>query len=51
MIYESKPFKAKLIKNDLVWYVEGTLNYDRGGVPYMEIRRSDCKILRFGHSK
>ncbi len=50
-IDKSFPFKAKSIKNDKVWYVEGTLNYDRGGIPYIEIQKSDCKILRFGHTK
>ena len=50
-IYTSKPFKAKLIKNNTVWFIEGTLNYDYGGVPFMELRSKDCKVLRFGHSK
>ncbi len=50
-IYNSKPFKAKLIKDDEIWYVEGTLNTDKGGVPFMEIQRKDCKILKFGHGK
>lgn len=50
-IYKSQPFKGRLIKNDSVWLVEGTLNYDRGGVPFIEIRRYDCKVLRFGHGK
>lgn len=50
-IYKSQPFKGRLIKNDSVWLVEGTLNADRGGVPFIEIQRYDCKVLRFGHGK
>ncbi|MCP4180260.1 MAG: hypothetical protein GY756_21055 [bacterium] len=50
-IDESLPFKAKSIKDGTVWLVEGTLNYDKGGVPYIEIQKSDCKIIRFGHGK
>ncbi|MBN2007788.1 YbbC/YhhH family protein [candidate division KSB1 bacterium] len=50
-IYDSKPFTAKL-KNDSVWIVEGTLPDDwDGGVPYIEIQKSDCKILKVYHSK
>lgn len=50
-IYKSRPFKGRLIKNDSVWLVEGTLNFDVGGVPFIEIQRYDCKVLRFGHGK
>ncbi len=50
-INESLPFKAKSIKDDTIWLVKGTLNYDKGGVPYIEIQKSDCKVVKFGHTK
>ena len=50
-IYENKPFKARSIKNNTVWMVKGTLKYDVGGVPFIEIQKKDCKVIRFGHSK
>jgi NTF2 fold immunity protein len=50
-IYESKPFKARS-KDSTVWVVEGTLEKGfYGGVPYIEIQRSDCKILKVTHGK
>lgn len=49
-IYDSKPFKATLRDNE-VWVVEGTLNTQRGGVPYAEIQKKDCKILKVIHTK
>src|ERR1700694_3852686 len=49
-IYENKPFKAKL-KNSNVWIVQGTLKNDLGGVPYIEIQKKDCKILKVYHGK
>lgn len=57
-----KPFTAKL-KDNKVWIVEGTLNVTRkrkdsteviiikGGVPYIEINKADCKILKVTHGK
>ncbi len=55
MINDEKPFKAEL-KDSLIWIVQGTLvqgpPYDiRGGVAYIEIQNSDCKILKVGHGK
>ncbi len=50
-IDESLPLKARSIEDDKVWLVEGTLNYDVGGVPFIEIQKSDCKVIRFGHTK
>lgn len=50
-IYQSTPFKAKLIENNTIWKVKGTLNYDRGGVPFIEFQSKDCKVIRFGHGK
>ena len=48
-IYDEKPFKAEL--KDSVWVVRGTLNFDVGGVAYIEIQKSDCKILKVAHGK
>jgi hypothetical protein len=50
-IYEKKPFVARL-KNAKVWIVEGTLEKEEvGGVPYIEIQKKDCKILKVYHGK
>lgn len=49
-IYNSKPFKATL-RNNEVWIVEGTLHTQKGGVPYAEIQKSDCKVLKVIHTK
>ena len=50
-IYNRKPFHAKFLKGK-IWQVSGTLpkGYD-GGVPFVEIRKSDSKILKVGHGK
>lgn len=45
-----KPYKVTL-KNDSVWAVEGTLKDSKGGVPYMEISKMDCKVLLVKHGK
>ena len=40
------------LKNSDVWVVEGTLAKSlMGGVPYIEIQKSDCKILVVTHGK
>jgi hypothetical protein len=49
-IYEKKPFIAKLI-NSNVWVVEGTVHSTKGGAPYIEIQKKDCKILKVYHEK
>jgi hypothetical protein len=49
-IYDKRPFVAKL-KDGKVWEVTGTLNTQKGGGPYIEIRKSDCKILNVTHTK
>jgi hypothetical protein len=50
-INESKPFKATL-KDSAIWVVEGTLKKNfKGGVPYIEIQKMDCKILQVYHTK
>jgi hypothetical protein len=50
-VYEKKPYRVSLSKNK-VWIVKGTLpKNSRGGVPYIEIRKSDCKILTVTHGR
>jgi len=54
-IYSKKPFFAELI-NDSIWIVKGTIKQDslfskRGGVPYIEISKKDCKIVKVTHGK
>ncbi|MFC2130662.1 YbbC/YhhH family protein [Bacteroidota bacterium] len=58
-IYNKKPFKAKLLKNG-IWQVKGNLHSiqndksyrsQKGGVPYIKIRKDDCKILDVYHTK
>ncbi|MGH2647485.1 MAG: YbbC/YhhH family protein [Ginsengibacter sp.] len=49
-IYDSKPFKATLKDNE-VWVVVGTLHTQKGGVPYAEIQKKDCKVLNVIHTK
>jgi hypothetical protein len=50
-IFENKPFVAKL-KDSTIWIVEGTLKDNLlGGVPYIEIQKSDCRILKVTHGK
>lgn len=50
-IENSKPYTAHM-KDSLVWIVEGTLPKGvKGGVPYIEIRKKDCKILKVTHGK
>lgn len=49
-IYQKKPFKAEL-KNE-VWIIKGSLPSGmKGGVPYIEIQKKDCKILKVTHGK
>ncbi|PTS99418.1 hypothetical protein DBR27_13580 [Flavobacterium sp. HMWF030] len=53
-IYNEKPFVAELSASG-VWIVKGTLkDLDlgaKGGVAYIEIQKSDCKILKIYHGK
>lgn len=49
-IYKRKPFIATL-KDSTTWSVKGTLNAKKGGVPYAEIRRTDCKVLKVSYSR
>jgi hypothetical protein len=53
-VLEEKPYKARLKKG--VWIVEGsiatdTLHITMGGVAYIEIQKSDGKILKVLHDK
>lgn len=51
-IYNEKPFLAELNASG-VWIVKGILHGTRakGGVAYIEIQKSDCKILKIYHGK
>ena len=50
-IEQKKPFMARL-QGDTIWIVEGSLPKGTlGGVPYIEIRKSDCKIIKVTHGK
>lgn len=53
-IYNEKPFTAELT-NSGIWIVKGTLKDlnlgAKGGVAYIEIQKSDCKILKIHHGK
>jgi hypothetical protein len=50
-VLDQKPFVAKLVKNK-VWVVEGYLSPEAvGGIPHIEIQKSDCKILKVYHTK
>jgi hypothetical protein len=50
-IYDNRPFVAKLL-NSRIWLVQGTtVKTQFGGVPYIEIQKSDCKVLRVYHDK
>ncbi len=49
-VLKKKPFIVKLDEN--IWSIKGTLPKGYlGGVPYIKIQKSDCKILMVGHSK
>ena len=49
-VLEKRPFIAKLEGG--VWSIKGTLPEGYlGGVPYVKIQKSDCKILMVRHSK
>lgn len=50
IIYNSRPFVVEL-KDGKIWVVQGTLHEQKGGVPYIEIQKSDCKILKMYHGK
>jgi hypothetical protein len=49
-IYSETPFVATLM-DSTIWIVKGTLHTALGGVAYIEIQKSDCKILRVTHGK
>jgi len=49
-IDDEKPFIVEL-KDSNTWVVEGTLKSSKGGVAYIEIQKSDCKILKVFHGK
>jgi len=48
-IYKDTPFVVTL--KDSIWVVRGTLHSTFGGVPYIEIRKKDCRVLAVTHGK
>lgn len=51
-IIKFKPYKAYLVDDDTIWVVQGVLPKGRlGGVPYIEINKKDCRILKVTHGK
>ena len=49
-IYNQKPYVVSLANN--IWIVKGTIPEGRrGGVAYIKIRKTDCKILKVIHGK
>jgi hypothetical protein len=50
-IYNSKPFIATLDTIKMIWTVKGTLNAYKGGVPYIQLQKSDAKIVTVYHTK
>ena len=49
-IYNYRPFSVTL-KRGNIWVVEGTLKSGKGGVPYIELQKNDCKVLVVTHGK
>jgi len=49
-VLEKKPFVATL-KNGNIWFVQGTLKEQKGGVPHLEIQKSDGKVVDLFHYK
>ncbi len=50
-VLSEKPYYA-VLKNDSIWVVKGSLKKGfKGGVPYIEIQKNDCKILKVTHGK
>jgi hypothetical protein len=48
-IYDFKPFVAELSSDKRIWKVSGTVHETKGGAPYAEIRKKDCKIIKIIH--
>lgn len=48
-IYEHKPFSAELQNG--IWIVSGKPKKQKGGYPYAEIQKSDCKVVKITHFK
>jgi len=47
-----KPYNAHLVDDNTIWIVQGKLPKGRlGGVPYIEINKKDCRILKVTHGK
>jgi len=51
-VLDKKPFKATISEDGTIWTVKGTVPKGMlGGFPIIEIRKSDCKIIKVFHSK
>lgn len=50
LINKEAPFKATLV-NDSIWQVVGTLHSKKGGTAYIELQKSDGKVLKVTHYK
>jgi len=50
-IFEQKPYEVTL--QDSIWIVRGTIPYGERleGTAYIEIQKSDCKILEVNHGR
>ncbi|MDP4197065.1 MAG: NTF2 fold immunity protein [Bacteroidota bacterium] len=48
-IYNYKPFVAELSSDKRIWKVSGTVHTIKGGEPYAEFRKKDCKIIKVIH--
>lgn len=48
-VLTQKPYETEL--KDGIWIVKGVLKDELGGTAYIEIQKSDCKILKVTHGK
>ena len=47
-----KPYKVYLVDENTIWVVEGVLGKGaKGGYPYIEINKKDCRIIKVFHGK
>jgi hypothetical protein len=50
-VHKARPYQVKL-KNNEIWVIEGSVKRGVvGGAPYIEIQKSDCKVLVVGHTR
>ena len=47
----NRPFNINLV-NDSIWSISGTKDKRMmGGVPFVQLRKSDCTVLKIGHTR